>query len=65
MSLITIFVYLIFVLCLIYTSFILVFYEWRWPSYRKKCRQLPAPKQNIIFGIGWDLMKVKREGTLF
>ena len=48
-----------------FVIFILAFYHWRWPSHRKLCRKIPAPKMLSIFGVGLDLIVLEHSGALF
>lgn len=49
----------------IFSVFMLLFYEFRLPSYRRKVHKLPGPKMSKIFGLGLDVLKVEHEGRLY
>lgn len=46
----------------VFLVFILIFYEWRSVTCRRKCRSLPSPRQTPVFGIGLEIASVKHEG---
>ncbi|XP_065220166.1 cytochrome P450 4C1-like [Planococcus citri] len=64
MTILVILSFVVFAIFLSFVFFMLAFYHWRWPSHRKLCRKLPAPKMLSIFGIGLDLIALKHTELL-
>uniref|UniRef100_A0AAT9UUQ0 Cytochrome P450 4NW1 n=1 Tax=Maconellicoccus hirsutus TaxID=177089 RepID=A0AAT9UUQ0_MACHI len=56
MSFLLVLSYIVFIVFLFCSVFVLSFYNWRWPSHRKLCRKIPRPKFLPFFGIGLDLV---------